>query len=59
MIPIENYGFEGDDNDGSDDNDDDSHCQVCDKCSIYGEQEEGWEDAVAVDANPDYEYCQY
>merc|ERR1711953_265490 len=27
--------------------------EVCDTCSIYGEEEEGWEDAVIVDANPD------
>ena len=31
---------------------------MCDTCSIYGEEEEGWEDAVIVDANPDYE-CHY
>ena len=28
--------------------------EVVDRCSIYGEKEEGWEDAVAVDNNPDY-----
>ena len=28
--------------------------EVVDRSSIYGEKEEGWEDAVAVDNNPDY-----
>ena len=29
--------------------------EVVDRSSIYGEKEEGWEDAVAVDENPNYE----
>ena len=29
--------------------------EVVDRSSIYGEKEEGWEDAVVVDSNPDYE----
>ena len=46
-------GGDGDhDAEGGDDGGD---CQVCDSCSIYGEEEEGWEDAVVVDSNPDYE----
>ena len=28
--------------------------EVVDRCSIYGEKEEGWEGAVAVDNNLDY-----
>ena len=48
---------DGDDNDDNDDDDDNDsgHSQVCDTCSIYGEEEEGWEDAIVLDANPDYE----
>ena len=47
----------GDDGDdvGDDDGGDGGDGQVCDSCSIYGEEEEGWEDAVVVDTNPDYE----
>ena len=29
--------------------------EVVDRSSIYGEKEEGWEDAVAIDENPNYE----
>ena len=29
--------------------------QVVDTCSLYSKEEEGWEDAVVVDENPDYE----
>ena len=29
--------------------------ELVDRCSIYGEKEEGWQDAVAVDENPNYE----
>ena len=29
--------------------------EVVDRSSIYGEKEEGWEDAVVIDENPDYE----
>ena len=29
--------------------------EVVDRSSIYGEKEEGWEDAVVVDENPNYE----
>ena len=29
--------------------------EAVDRCSIYGEKEEGWEDAVVIDENPDYE----
>ena len=29
--------------------------ELVDRCSIYGEKEEGWEDAVAIDENPNYE----
>ena len=50
---------EDENNDGDDiddlDDDDSGQSQVCDTCSIYGEEEEGWEDAILVDANPDYE----
>ena len=28
--------------------------EVVDRCSIYGEKEEGWEDAVIIDENPNY-----
>ena len=30
--------------------------EAVDISSIYGEEEEGWEDAVAVDVNPTYDY---
>ena len=29
--------------------------EVVDRSSIYGEKEEGWEDAVVIDENPNYE----
>ena len=29
--------------------------EVVDRSSIYGQKEEGWEGALAVDRNPDYE----
>ena len=29
--------------------------EVVDRCSVYGEkEEEGWENALAIDSNPDY-----
>ena len=52
-MSIENY--DDDAAGGIGDGDDGGDCQVCDRCSIYGEDEEGWEDAVVVDSNPDYE----
>ena len=30
--------------------------EAVDRSSVYGEEEEGWEDAVAVDVNPTYDY---
>ena len=30
--------------------------EAVDRSSVYGEEEEGWEDAVAVDVNPNYDY---
>ena len=51
---VDNDDDDDNDNDDYDDNDS-AHSQVCDTCSIYGDEEEGWEDAVLVDANPDYE----
>ena len=29
--------------------------EVVDRSSIYGEEEEGWDDAVFIDTNPNYE----
>ena len=52
-VAVGDDGGDGDhDAEGGDDGGD---CQVCDSCSIYGDEEEGWEDAVVVDSNPDYE----
>ena len=48
-------GDDGGDGDHDAEGDDGGDCQVCDSCSIYGDEEEGWEDAVVVDSNPDYE----
>ena len=28
--------------------------EVVDRCSVYGKEEEGWENALAIDSNPDY-----
>ena len=47
-------------NDDNDNNDEvlarkkEVKAEVVDRSSIYGEKEEGWEDAVIVDTNPDY-----
>ena len=30
--------------------------EAVDRSSVYGEEEQGWEDAVAVDVNPTYDY---
>ena len=54
------YDDMGNYNDNDDNNDEVSprkkevRAEVVDTSSIYGEREEGWEDAVIVDTNPDY-----